>query len=144
VPDYSGSAHETIPAPIEDVWAALLDYDRIPEWQGAVKEARVVERDEAGRGAVVAYTVDVRVATVHYTLRQRYEEPTAIRATYVEGDFRDCHGEWTFADRGDGTTDACFALEIDPGRAIPGPVRRMMSQRVMKGSLADLKRKFGG
>ena len=144
MPDYSGSASDTIAAPIEAVWAALLDYDRIPEWQGAVKEARVEERDEEGRGLVVAYTVDVRVATVHYTLRHRYEEPTAIRSTYVEGDFRDCRGEWTFAGRGDGTTDACFALEIDPGRAIPGPVRRMMSQRVMKGSLADLKRKFGG
>ena len=144
MPDYSGSARETIPAPIEAVWEALLDYDRIPDWQDAVKEARVVERDEEGRGLVVAYTIDVRVATVHYTLRHHYEEPTAIRSTYVEGDFRECQGEWTFADQADGTTDASFALEIDPGRAIPGPVRRMMSQRVMKGSLADLKRKFSG
>jgi ribosome-associated toxin RatA of RatAB toxin-antitoxin module len=142
VPGYSDSATETIPAPIETVWAALLDYERIPEWQKAVREARVVERDDSGRGVVVAYTIDVRVSTVHYTLRHHYDEPTAIRSTYVEGDFRDCHGEWTFTDRGDGTTDACFALAIDPGRAIPGPVRRMMSQRVMKGSVADLKRHF--
>ncbi len=144
MPDYSGSASETVPAPIEQVWEALLDYDRIPQWQRAVNEARVVERDARGRGTVVAYEVDVRLGVVRYTLRHRYEEPTAIRSTYVEGDFRDCHGEWTFTDRGDGTTEACFRLAIDPGRAIPGPVRRMLSQRVMQGSVRDLRRHFGG
>ena len=81
----------------------MLDYDRIPEWQSAVRTARVLERDGEGRGVVVAYEVDVRVADVRYTLRHHYEEPTLIRSTYVEGDFRDCHGEWTFADRGDGS-----------------------------------------
>jgi hypothetical protein len=31
----------------------LTDYERLPEWQGAVRAARVLERDEQGRGSVV-------------------------------------------------------------------------------------------
>jgi ribosome-associated toxin RatA of RatAB toxin-antitoxin module len=144
VAGYADSASKTIPASIDQVWDAMLDFGRMPEWQRSIKQARIVERDEEGRGAVVAYEVDVRVATVRYTLRHRYEPPTAIRGTYVEGDFRDCHGDWEFTDLGDGTTDACFRLAIDPGRAVPSTVRRMMSRRVMQGSLEDLRRHFGG
>lgn len=142
MPNYAGSAKDVIAAAPQEVWELMLDYERMPEWQRSVRAARVLARDEHQRASEVAYEIDVRVGVVRYTLRHHYDAPRSIRSDYVGGDFRSCSGEWTFRDLGDGATEACFALEIDPGRAIPGPIRRMMSQRVMKGSVEDLRRRF--
>jgi ribosome-associated toxin RatA of RatAB toxin-antitoxin module len=120
----------------------MLDFERLPEWQRAVKSAAVLSRDDAGRAHEVAYEIDVRVTVVHYTLRHIYDAPSRIGSTYVEGDFRDCEGEWTFDDLGDGTTRAGFRLRIDPGRIIPRPVVRMLNRRVMQGSVDDLQRYY--
>jgi ribosome-associated toxin RatA of RatAB toxin-antitoxin module len=142
MPNYAGSAKAVIAAPPQDVWELMLDYERLPEWLRSVRAARVLALDEQGRASEVAYEIDVRVGVVRYTLRHHYDPLRSIRSDYVGGDFRSCRGEWTFRDLSNGTTEACFALEIDPGRAIPGPIRRMMSQRVMKGSVEDLRRRF--
>jgi ribosome-associated toxin RatA of RatAB toxin-antitoxin module len=120
----------------------MLDFERLPEWQRAVKSATVLSRDSDGRAHEVAYEIDVRVAVVRYTLRHTYRVPSQIGSAYVEGDFRDCEGEWTFDDLGDGTTEAGFRLQIDPGRVIPRPVVRMLNRRVMKGSVDDLRRYY--
>jgi ribosome-associated toxin RatA of RatAB toxin-antitoxin module len=122
----------------------MLDFERLPEWQRAVKSASVLSRDSDGRAREVAYEIDVRVAVVRYTLRHIYEPPRRIGSAYVEGDFRDCEGEWTFDDLGNGSTQAGFRLRIDPGRIIPRPVVRMLNSRVMKGSMDDLQRHYAG
>ena len=131
-----------VEAPAEAVFALILDYERTPVWQRSVRSARVVARDEQGRGLEVAYEVDVRVATVHYTLRHSYDPPREISSAYVTGDFRDCRGRWTFDAQGPEATKACFELYIDPGRAIPRPVVKMLNARVMKGTVEDLRRHF--
>src|SRR4051794_2701600 len=120
----------------------MTDYERLPDWQAAVKSATVLSRTPDGRARDVAYAIDVRLRTVRYTLRHGYEEFTRISSEYVEGDFRDCQGEWTFRDLGDGTTEARFALRIDPGRFIPGAIVRMLNERVMEASVQDLRRRF--
>ena len=119
---------------------ALTDYERLPEWQGAVREARVLERDEAGRGAVVEYVVDARVKKVRYRLRQVYDEPHRLGSEYLGGDFRDFSGEWRFRAAGEGRTHVELDLRIDPGRFVPGPVRGAIADAVMKRALRDLKR----
>ena len=118
----------------------LTDYERLPEWQGAVRSAEILERDDQGRGAVVEYEVDARVKTVRYRLRQVYDEPRRLASEYLGGDFRDFSGEWRFLPGGDGRTRVELDLAIDPGRFVPGPVRGAISDAVMKRALRDLKR----
>lgn len=142
MPAYSGSARALVNAPAATIFALMLDYERLPEWQRAVRSATVLDRDAEGRGHEVAYAIDVRVAVVRYTLRHRYEPPHRIDSVYVEGDFRNCEGEWTFTESGAGATEACFALRIDPGRLIPKPVVGMLNRKVMEGSVDDLRRRF--
>ena len=128
-----------IAAPPERCYGLLIDYERLPEWQGAVRSARVLERDEQGRGSVVEYEVDARVKTVRYRLKQVYDEPRRLASEYLGGDFRDFSGEWRFEPAGDGRTRAELDLKIDPGRFVPGPVRRAIADAVMKRALSDLK-----
>jgi ribosome-associated toxin RatA of RatAB toxin-antitoxin module len=139
VPSYGECHAAEIDASPQACFDALTDYERLPEWQGAVKEARILERDEQGRGSVVAYEVDARFKTVRYRLRQVYDEPSRLASEYLGGDFRDFAGEWRFEPR-DGGTHAELDLRIDPGRLVPGPLRSVITDAVMRRALRDLKR----
>jgi ribosome-associated toxin RatA of RatAB toxin-antitoxin module len=136
---YGQCQQAEIDATPEACYAALTDYERLPEWQGAVRSARVHERDAEGRGLVVEYEVDAKVKTVRYTLRQVHDAPHRLASEYVGGDFRDFGGEWRFEALPGGRTRAELDLKIDPGRYVPGPVRSLISDAVMKRALSDLK-----
>ena len=129
-----------IAATPERCFALMTDYERIPSWQGAVRAIRVLERDEHGRGSLVAYEVDAKLKTVRYRLRQVYDEPHRLGSAYLGGDFRDFAGEWRFEPREDGGTHAELDLRIDPGRFVPGPLRSAIADAVMRRALRDLKR----
>ena len=129
-----------IDAPPQACFDALTDFERLPEWQGAVRDVEVLERDASGRGTVVEYVVDARVKSVRYRLRQVYDEPHRLASEYLGGDFRDFGGEWRFEPLDDGTrTHVELDLRIDPGRFVPGVVRRAISDAVMRRALSDLK-----
>jgi ribosome-associated toxin RatA of RatAB toxin-antitoxin module len=117
----------------------LTDYERLAEWQGAVRSASIIERDAQGRGAVVEYEVDARVKTVRYRLRQVYDEPARLASEYLGGDFRDFSGEWRFVALDARRTRVELDLRIDPGRFVPGPVRGVIADAVMRRALRDLK-----
>jgi ribosome-associated toxin RatA of RatAB toxin-antitoxin module len=140
MPAYGECRVAEIDAPPQACFDALTDYERLPEWQGAVRSARVLERDEQGRGAIVEYEVDARLKRVHYRLRQVYDEPHRLGSEYLGGDFRDFAGEWRLTALDGNRTRAELDLRIDPGRFVPGPVRRAIAHAVMGRALDDLKR----
>jgi len=118
---------------------ALTDVERLPDWQGAVRDVRVLEREAGGRASVVEFEVDAKVKRVRYRLRQLYDEPHRIASEYLGGDFNDFAGEWRFAPTAHGTR-AELDLRIDPGRFVPGPLRSLIADAVMRRALTDLKR----
>jgi uncharacterized membrane protein len=120
---------------------ALVDYESFPQWQRAVRSVDVVTRDRASRGEEVAFEIDAKVKTIHYTLRYSYEPPHRITWDYVSGDVKHVDGELVLEDRGDGSTLATYSLALDPGVWLPGPVRKVLTDQVMKGSVEDLKRR---
>ena len=120
---------------------AITDYETFPEWQAAVKEVQVLSRDEDGRGRDVRFRIDAKVREVAYTLRYSYEPPHLISWDYLEGEVKSVDGEYVFEDQQDGTTLATYMLEIDPGVWLPGRVRKMVTDQVMRRSVEDLKRR---
>ncbi len=123
---------------------ALTDFERLPEWQGAVRDAEVLERDAQGRGTIVEYEIDARVKRVRYRLRQIYDEPHRLASEYLGGDFRDFYGEWRFKALDGGRTRVELDLKIDPGRLVPRPLRGVIADAVMRRALTDLKRHLEG
>ncbi len=123
---------------------AITDYPTFPEWQSAVKEVDVLSRDERGRGRDVRFDIDAKVRQVSYTLRYSYDEPHLIAWDYLEGDVKSVDGDFRFEDHGDGTTLATYSLAIDPGVWLPGRVKKMLADQVMKRSVEDLKRRVEG
>jgi len=122
-------------------FAEITDYETFPEWQAAVKEVDVLSRDGQGRGRDVRFEIDAKVRQVSYTLRYSYKAPHLITWDYVEGDVKSVDGEFMFDDQGDGTTKATYSLDIDPGVWLPGRVKKMLTDQVMKRSVEDLKRR---
>jgi uncharacterized protein YndB with AHSA1/START domain len=120
---------------------ALTDFESHPQWQGAVTATEVRSRHGDGRGKEVAFEIDAKIGAIGYTLDYRYEEPHLLTWRYVEGDVKDVDGELVLEDRGDGTTLATYALRIDPGAWMPGPLAGILNDEVMKGAMDDLKRR---
>jgi len=144
MPDYGECRSEEIAATPQACYAALTDYEHIPDWQGAVRSIEVLEHDGQGRGTVVKFEVDAKVKRVRYTLRQVHEPPHRLGSEYLDGDFRDFSGEWRFVDLGGKCTRAELDLRIDPGRFVPGPLRSAISDAVMRRALSDLKAHLEG
>jgi ribosome-associated toxin RatA of RatAB toxin-antitoxin module len=141
MPSYASCRSAVISAEPQECFDALTDYEALPQWQGAVKAARILERDEHGRGKLVEYEVDATVRKVRYVLEQQYAEPERIGSRYVEGDFKDFAGEWRLLPD-DGGTLAELEVTIDPGLMVPGPVRRVVSNAVVRRALRDLAAHF--
>jgi ribosome-associated toxin RatA of RatAB toxin-antitoxin module len=140
MPSYSSCRSACIEATPQECFDALTDFESLPSWQGAVRSARVLERDDRGRASVVEYEVDARVAKVTYRLAQIYDEPRKLGSRYLGGDFKDFEGEWRFTPTDDGRTRAELDLSLDPGRRIPRPLRSLISEAVVRRALSDLEK----
>lgn len=123
---------------LEAVWA----FDTYPDWQSAVRDVEVLERD--GDTAVVEFRIDAKLKHVRYVLRYHREAPHRIWWEYVEGDVRSIAGDYTFAPLEGGRTLATYRLDIDPGRFVPGPIRRFLTDQAMRGSVSELKARVEG
>jgi ribosome-associated toxin RatA of RatAB toxin-antitoxin module len=127
-----------------ECFGQLLDFESYPEWQNAVKGCEVLDRDADGRGTRVRFEIDAKVRSVSYTLDYSFEEPHLLSWRFVEGDVKDVEGEFVLEDTGEDTTLATYALRIDPGVWLPGPVSKMLKDHVMQRSVEDLKARVEG
>lgn len=138
MPWYEGEHSASVEASPEHCFATLTDYERFPEWQGALRRCEVLEREESGLGSLVDYEVATPIRPVSYSLRHSYEEPSRIRGELVEGQVKGFEGEWRLD--GDGAiTRVEFALRIDAGFWVPTKVTEMLHDTVMKRAVRDLK-----
>jgi uncharacterized membrane protein len=130
-----------IDAPIETCFAAIIDYETFPSWQGAVVDTEVLDWDEAGRGKRVRLFVDAKVRKVDYTLDYSYEEPQRIEWDFIEGNgINGADGHYLFEDLGGDRTRATYKLGLEVGIPLPGPVARRAHKTTLKSSVEDLKK----
>jgi hypothetical protein len=130
-----------INAPIETCFAAIIDYETFPSWQGAVVDTEVLDWDSKGRGKKVRLFVDAKVRKVDYTLDYSYDEPTRIEWDFVEGNgINGADGHYLFEDLGGDRTRATYKLGLEVGIPLPGPVARRAHKTTLKGSVEDLKK----
>ncbi|MGA9634894.1 MAG: SRPBCC family protein, partial [Solirubrobacterales bacterium] len=130
-----------IDAPIDTCFAAIIDYETFPSWQGAVVDTEVLDWDGKGRGKRVRLFVDAKVRKVDYTLDYSYDEPQRIEWDFVEGNgINGADGHYLFEDLGNDRTRATYKLGLEVGIPLPGPVARRAHKTTLKGSVEDLKK----
>ena len=139
----AGSSSAEIDAPIEEVWKAVEDVEKAPDWQGGMKDVEALEHDDQGRATLVETEADAKVTTVKTKVRFSYEGPTRLSWTQEKGDLKSMDGSWELEDLGDGRTRATYALEGDTGRMlgmlIRGPVESKLIDILVNARADELK-----
>jgi hypothetical protein len=128
-----------VDASIEDCCAALLDFERYPEWSGPTTAVRVLERDDQGRARRVEMTLDMKIRNVRYVLEYTYDLPDRASWRLVEGDVTAIDGSYTFEKLGPDKTRATCRQAVDLGFWIPGPLRRMIERQALRDSVLEFK-----
>jgi uncharacterized membrane protein len=128
-----------IEAPQADCFAAILDFDRYPEWSSAVTRSRVLERDAAGIGRVVEFYIDAKVKDVRYVLEYQHKRPTQLTWHSIDGDIESIEGIYRFRKLGPNRTAASCRQEIKLGFWLPGPLRRLAERTALAQSVNEFK-----
>jgi carbon monoxide dehydrogenase subunit G len=139
----AGSSSAEIDAPIDEVWKAVEDVEKVPDWQGGMKDIEALERDDQGRPTLVETEADAKVTTVKTKVRFSYAGPTRLSWKQEKGDLKSMDGSWDLEDLGDGRTRATYALEGDTGRMlgmlIRGPVEGKLMNVLVDARADELK-----
>ncbi len=116
-----------IDAPIDRVWAILVDYGRYPEFVPGVKECRVVGTEAGAR--LVEYEADIGVRRIRYVLSLKEERPHRLSWGLVRGDLLSLSdGAWDLREDGGGTL-ARYTAEIQVSR--PALVPKFVVDKVV-------------
>jgi uncharacterized membrane protein len=142
--DDSTGLTEVVNAPVDKIVEALTSFETFPEWQGAVLECEVLERDDEGRGSLVRMKVDAKVRKVEYVVRYSYELPTGLSWAQTSGDLKENTGQYTFVPRDDGGTDVTVDIVAEVGFFVPGPMKKLIREQSLKNSIRELKKRVGG
>ena len=119
----------------------LLDFDRYPDWAADIKDVNVLERDDEGRGTLVAYRAAAMGQSARYTLAYDYSDiPNSMSWKLTEGSImRVLDGSYTFEAQESGTL-VTYHLEVDLIVPIPGFVKRRAEGKIMGTALRELKK----
>ena len=121
--------------------AVVLDVERYPEWVGDLKAVDVLERDEDGRAAVVAFRAAAFGRSTNYTLEYDYSRvPDEVSWVQRDGDLTSrLDGAYHFAATADGETEVTYRLTVDLRVPIPGFVKRRAEGHILHAAVRDLK-----
>ena len=131
-----------IEAPSSRCWDVAIDFESYPEWVRDVKDVRILERDEEGRGHRVEYRAAALGKSVRYVLEYDYSDaPRAFSWKFVEGDMlRRLDGTYRFEPDGDASTRVHYDLVVDLAMPLPGLLKRRAAGIIMGSALKDLKK----
>jgi Polyketide cyclase / dehydrase and lipid transport len=142
VPEHSTQWIE-IEASAAEIMSVIADFDRYPEWTGAIKRADVVEAGADGR----ARKVDFELEALGYTERYQnvYEWIGAERVEWKLSKgrlMRAQHGSYTLEEDPDGFgTLVTYELSVDLNLPLPATVRRKAERMIIDAALHELKRR---
>jgi uncharacterized membrane protein len=130
-----------VEAPFDRCWDVAIDFESYPEWVRDVKEARILERDEQGRGTRVEFRAAALGKSIRYVLEYDYSAaPEAFSWKFAEGDMlRRLDGSYRFEPDGD-STRVHYELAVELAVPLPGLVKRRAAGLIMGSALKELKR----
>lgn len=126
---------ETVHARPAACVAALIDFERYPEWQTYVTAVTIVKRDERGRGICVATQARVGEREIRFTTIYRFPRPNRIVFEQHDGELDAVRGSWTFRSVGGGRTRATFVVEVKPGWRLNVLLRGPMYEQIRDAAL---------
>ncbi len=119
----------------------VADVEAYPRWVADVKQVEVLERDGAGRPAVVHFRAGAFGRSTSYVLAYDWSlAPEEVSWIQKDGDLTNrLDGRYRFAPRSDGTTEVRYELSVELRVPIPGFVKRRAEGHILHAAVRDLK-----
>lgn len=136
----------TIAGTPERCFSIVTDFERYPEWVADVKEVRVLERDQEGRGSVVSFRAGAFGRSTSYVLAYDYTGvPNVVSWRQQDGDLTSrLDGKYEFRAGSDGVTEVSYELSVELRVPIPGFVKRRVEAHILHAAVRDLKTRVEG
>jgi uncharacterized membrane protein len=130
-----------VEAPADRCFDVAVDFESYPEWVRDVKEAKILETDDEGRGTRVEFRAAALGKSIRYVLVYDYTEaPTAFSWEWVEGDMlRRLDGTYRFEPDG-ASTRVYYDLAVELAVPLPGLLKRRAAGLIMGSALKELKK----
>jgi len=130
-----------IEAPADRCWDVAVDFESYPEWVRDVKDVKILERDDHGRGLRVEYRAAALGKSIRYVLGYDYSAaPGSFSWKFVEGDMlRRLDGTYRFEADG-ASTRVHYELAVELAVPLPGLVKRRAAGLIMGSALKELKK----
>jgi ribosome-associated toxin RatA of RatAB toxin-antitoxin module len=127
----------------ERTWDVLTNFADYPVWARDLKAVSVLERDEQGRGVLVAFRAAAMGRSTSYTLHYDYSAAPKVLAWKVaESDVtRKLDGSYElFPVEGDAeATNVVYNLVVELVIPLPGFVKRRAEGRIIHTALRELR-----
>ncbi|WP_256104431.1 SRPBCC family protein [Streptomyces sp. ODS05-4] len=137
------SSSITIEASPADVMDVIADFARYPEWTGEVKEAEVLEKDDAGRARQVRLLLDAGAIKDDHTLAYTWTGAHEVSWTLVKSQMlRALDGSYRLAPLDGGArTEVTYQLTVDVKIPMLGMIKRKAEKVIIDRALAGLKKR---
>ena len=119
-----------------------VDFESYPEWLRDVKEAKILEVDDEGRGLRVEFRAAALGKSIRYVLEYDYSAaPDAFSWHFAEGDMlRRLDGTYRFEPESPTVTRVLYDLAVELAMPLPGLVKRRAAGLIMGSALKELKK----
>lgn len=130
-----------IAAPPEAVLGVITDFEAYPQWTGEVKDARIEERDDAGRATKVWFRMDAGALRDEHTLAYEYPADSEVRWRLVSSNMmRALDGSYVVAATETGS-HVTYQLAVDVKLPMVGLLKRKVEKLIIDRALSGLKKR---
>jgi uncharacterized membrane protein len=130
-----------VEAPADRCFDVAVDFESYPEWVRDVKEAKILETDDEGRGTRVEFRAAALGKSIRYVLAYDFTDaPESFSWHWVEGDMlRRLDGTYRFEPDG-ASTRVYYDLAVELAVPLPGLLKRRAAGLIMGSALKELKK----
>jgi hypothetical protein len=124
------------------VMAVIADFEAYPVWAQGVKKAEPVKPGADGRPDQVFFELDASPIKDAYTLAYDWSGDESVAWSLVEGKMlKAMDGAYVLEDRGDGSTEVTYRLQVDISIPMIGMLKRKAEKVIIDTALKGLKKR---
>jgi ribosome-associated toxin RatA of RatAB toxin-antitoxin module len=130
-----------IAAPPEAVLRVITDFEAYPQWAGEVKEARIEERDDAGRATRAWYRMDAGALRDEHTLAYEYPSDAEVRWRLVASNMMRALDGSYLVEATEAGSHVTYQLAVDVKLPMVGLLKRKVEKLIIDRALSGLKKR---